>query len=271
MNEFARALQKVLVHEGGYVNHPKDPGGATNQGVTQRVYDAYRVSIKQPKRSVREMTTPERDNIYRNRYWNLVRGEDLPPGVGYAVFDGAVNSGVSQSLKWLQRALGFTGNQVDGIIGSDTLTAVVNHPDHDILISKMIAIREKFLRALKTFSTFGRGWLARIAGVKAVGQAWAMGSVGPEIHYVPNGNMKALLSDAKSPPPKAVGDAATGGGGVSVLLSQATNELTPYSNFEFVAKAIAVITVTGAVVAILGFGYRTWATRRTKALAEALS
>lgn len=266
-NEFARSLQKVLVHEGGYVNHPKDPGGATNQGVTQRVYDAYRVSIKQAKRSVREMTNAERDNIYRTRYWNLIRGDDLPSGVSYVVFDGAVNSGVSQSVKWLQRALGVTA---DGIIGTDTLTAIVNHHDHDVLIAKIINLREKFLRALKTFSTFGKGWMARINGVLKVGQAWAMGSVGPEIQYVPNGNMKAYITDAKTAPSPAIGDASTGVGGASVLISQATNELSPYANFDFVAKIIAGLTVAGLVVGVAGVGYRIWAKRRTKELNDAL-
>lgn len=268
MNEFARSLAKVLVHEGGYVNHPKDPGGATNQGVTQRVYDAYRRSIKQPARSVREMTNAERDSIYRTRYWNLVKGDDLPPGVGYTVFDGAVNSGVGQSVKWLQRALGVVA---DGIIGSDTLTALVNHPDHDRLIAKIIELREKFLRALKTFSTFGKGWLSRIAGVKKVGQAWAMGSVGPEIQYVPNGNMKAYIEDAKSPPSKAVADASAGVGGASVLISQTTNELSPYAEIPFVAKAIATLTIAGLVVGLGGYAYRKWAEKRTRELAEALA
>lgn len=267
IDEFKRSISKVLVHEGGYVDHPLDPGGATNRGVTQRVYDAFRLAAKQVKRSVRLITEDEVFAIYRTRYWNLIKGDSLPPGVGYVVFDGAVNSGVKQSVLWLQRALGI---RADGVVGPDTINATNDYPDHDRLIAKIIERREKFLRALKTFKTFGKGWISRINGVLAVGQAWAMGSVGPEIQFVVNGNAKARIEDAKSPPPKAVGDATTGVGGASVVISQATDQLSPFANIEFVAKVIAGLTVVGAVVTIGGIAYRVWANKKSKELNDAL-
>lgn len=267
LDEFKRSVTKVLVHEGGYVNHKEDPGGATNKGVTQRVYDAFRLSAKQVKRSVKLITEDEIFAIYRTRYWNLIKGDSLPPGVGYVVFDGAVNSGVKQSVLWLQRALGI---RADGVVGPDTINATNDYPDHDVLIRKIIDRREKFLRALTTFKTFGKGWLSRISGVLAVGQAWAMGSVGPEIQFVVNGNAKARIEDAKSPPSKAVGDASAGVGGASVVISQATEQLTPYTNIEFVAKAVAVLTIVGAAVTIGGFAYRAWASKKSKELNDAL-
>lgn len=267
MNEFEKSLAKVLVHEGGYVNHPKDPGGATNQGVTQRVYDDYRRSAKLLLQSVKLMANSERDVIYRMRYWALAKCDVLPVGVSYVVFDGAVNSGVAQSAKWLQRALGV---KADGVIGVETLNAVRSHENHDQLIAKIVALREQFLRALKTWKVFGKGWMARLRGVLAVGQAWAMGDVGPEIAFVEGGQAKALLADAKKAPPKAPGDLAAGGGSISVLISQATEQLTPLSSIEFVAKAVTVLTAVGVVVAVTGGAYRWWAKQRADHLAEAL-
>lgn len=268
MSEFQRALAKVLVHEGGYVNHPKDPGGATNFGITQRVYDDYRRAIGQRAQPVKAITTVERDAIYRQRYWALVKGDSLPPGVSYVVFDGAVNSGVAQSVKWLQRALGNV--KVDGVIGQETLVAVRSHHDHDALIRGIIDRRMAFLRALKTWGTFGKGWTRRVDGVLAVGQAWAMGSVGPEISFVPDGNIKARLADAKAAPSTAPGDAIAGGGTAGTILTQATEQLTPLANIEFVAKAITVLTAAGVVVAVGGIAWRWWAKRRGDQLADAL-
>ena len=266
--EFKRSLAKVLVHEGGYVNHPKDPGGATLQGVTQRVYDDYRRSAKLPVRPVRQMGESERDVIYRARYWDLIKGDRLPAGVSYVVFDGAVNSGVSRSVKWLQAALGVNA---DGVIGMETLTRLGEVQDHDVLIGKILDRRMAFLKALTTWKTFGKGWTGRVNGVRSVGQAWAKGSVGPEIAYVLGGEAKARIEDAKKAPSKAAGDMAVGGGTVSTVLTQATDQLTPLANVEFVAKAVAVLTAVGVVVAIGGVAYRIWAKRKADQLAEALA
>lgn len=268
MSEFTRALAKVLAHEGGYVNHPKDPGGATNFGITQRVYDDYRRSLGKRPQAVRDISTVERDDIYRARYWSLVKGDSLPPGVSYVVFDGAVNSGVAQSVKWLQRALGTV--MVDGVVGQQTLIAVRAHPDHDKLIAAIIQRRMTFLRALKTWATFGKGWTRRVNDVLSIGQAWAMGSVGPEIQYIPDGNAKARPEDAKSPPSTAPGDALAGGGTVGTILTQATEQLTPFASIDFVAKAIAVLTVAGVAVTIGGIVWRMLAKRKAEQLADAL-
>lgn len=267
MTEYERSLKKVLVHEGGYVNHPKDPGGATNQGVTQRVYDDFRRQLKQAERSVKQLTAIERDAIYRQRYWNLIKGDQLPAGVSYVVFDGAVNSGVSQSVKWLQRTLGI---KADGVIGPATLTAVQGVNDHDELIARIVDRRMKFLKALKTWKTFGKGWTRRVDGVLEVGQAWAAGSVGPEIEYVPDGQQKARVEDAKKAPSTAPGDTIAGAGGIGAVIAQAQEQLTPYVNIGFVAKAAAILTIAGTVLAIGGIVYRAWASRKAKDIADAI-
>ena len=123
VDRFRDALARVLVHEGGKVDHPADPGGRTNKGVTQRVYNAWRTKSYLPLRDVYLISDLEVEAIYRFQYWDAIKGDQLPPGIGYVVLDGAVNSGPKQSAKWLQRALGFEPSQVDGMIGSVTLNA----------------------------------------------------------------------------------------------------------------------------------------------------
>ena len=268
MNEFQRCLAKLLRHEGGYVNHPNDPGGATNYGITQAVYDTWRRTMGLKLQSVKLITASERDSIYRGRYWALIKGDSLPAGVSYVVFDGAVNSGVAQSVKWLQRALGAV--KVDGVIGQETLAAVRAINDHDALIQRIIDRRMAFLRQLKTWKTFRKGWTQRVNDVLAVGQAWAMGSVGPEIEFVSGGNIKARIEDAKAAPSTAPGDVIAGGGTVGTILTQATEQLTPLTSIEFVGKAVAVLTIAGVAITLGGVAWRWWAKRRRDQLADAL-
>jgi lysozyme family protein len=100
----------VLVHEGGYSNHPADPGGATMKGVTQPVFTEWLAADGKPSRDVRTITSTEVAAIYRKRFWDIAKLDILAPGVSYVVFDGNVNSGVSQSIKWLQGALQALGS-----------------------------------------------------------------------------------------------------------------------------------------------------------------
>jgi lysozyme family protein len=170
-DEFQRSLARVLIHEGGYANNPKDPGGATMRGVTQRVYDAYRAKLGQAPRPVRQIDDAELQSIYRRNYWNVVKGDALPPGVSYVVFDGAVNSGPTQAIKWLQRALGVAD---DGIIGPATLNAAMNANAAE-LIDQISYQRLAFLKRLSTWGTFGKGWSERVADVQSTGHSWAVG------------------------------------------------------------------------------------------------
>src|SRR4051812_26899549 len=155
MSEFERSLTKVLQSEGGYSNNPKDPGGATMKGIIQRVYNDYRTRQNLPNQPVKLITDDEVAAIYRASYWDLAKCDQLPLGVSYVVFDGAVNSGVAQSVKWLQRALGVA---VDGQIGPATIAAVNTYGDPGILVDTICDRRLAFLKALKTYSTFGKGW-----------------------------------------------------------------------------------------------------------------
>lgn len=150
----------ILAYEGGYVNHPKDPGGATNQGITQKTYDAFRRRVGKPTRSVKQLEAVERDTIYRQQYWDVIRGDDLPSGVDAAVYDFAVNSGPSRAASYLQAVVGV---KQDGVIGLQTLDAV-DKMDAVIVIDKLCAARFSFLQRLKHWPTFKVGWTRRVIG-----------------------------------------------------------------------------------------------------------
>lgn len=153
---FDEAFEKLLGHEGGYVNHPDDPGGETNWGITIRVAreNGYTGAM-------REMPQAVAKDIYRKRYWAPVYGDLLPAVVRYAMFDAAVNSGVGQAARWLQRAVGVAD---DGRIGPVTLRAV-GQVSPDKLLRSMLAQRLLFMTNLTGWGSFGRGWARRIASL----------------------------------------------------------------------------------------------------------
>jgi lysozyme family protein len=168
---FKPSLASVLVHEGGYSNHPKDPGGATMKGVTQRVYDAYRRNAGKELQTVRNIFPDEVEAIYYQQYWLAVRADNLPSGLDYAVFDYAVNSGPSRAIKHLQEVLGVTA---DGIMGNVTI-ARASEPVIKDKIRALCERRMLFLKGLPTWGTFGKGWSRRVDGVlsKATGMVSA--------------------------------------------------------------------------------------------------
>ena len=168
IDRFTQCLPLVLVHEGGYVNHPKDPGGATNKGITQKTYDAWQRRAGKPPRSVKHIDGEEVAAIYRAQYWDKVCAGDMPAGLDYAVFDFAVNSGPSRSAKFLQEIVGVSA---DGIIGAQTLAAVDDYEPASV-ISQLCDNRLAWLKRLTTFKTFGNGWTRRVNEVK--GAALAM-------------------------------------------------------------------------------------------------
>jgi len=155
---YPQALRQVLKYEGGYVDHPKDPGGPTNKGVTQAVYDAWQKKNGLPTQSVRNISDAAVAAIYKQQYWDAISGDDLPSGVDFAVFDYAVNSGVSRAAKTLQGIVGVTQ---DGQIGPATIQATKTY-----IAMTVTNKRLAFMQSLSIWSTFGRGWSARIADVK---------------------------------------------------------------------------------------------------------
>jgi len=275
---FDRCMVALLKHEGGKVDHPKDPGGRTNMGVTQRVYDAYRARLNQRKQDVYLISNDEVRAIYRQQYWDKIKGDDLPAGVDYVVFDGAVNSGPVQSVKWLQRAINKRNVNVDGAVGAVTLSEVAKINDHDKLIADICVRRMAFLQELKTWPTFGKGWTTRVNDVRKTGQAWARGSVGPQIStaaVAEGGNARALISDAVVAPGTGAADVSTGAGlglgGISVVLEQARDSLLPMSaGSEWIGRLVAMLVVASALLTVGGLVLRYFRNRQAVARADNL-
>ena len=173
-NNFTDSLSHVLAHEGGYVDHPKDPGGATNKGVTPAVFQRY-YGESMGKDDLNAITDEQLDHIYKTGYWEKYRCGDLADGLDYVVFDQAVNSGAGRSAKWLQTVVGVP---VDGGIGPQTVAAARDNSALD-LVNAMCDERLAFMKRLKNgelWETFGRGWQARVDGVRAHGTELATGT-----------------------------------------------------------------------------------------------
>lgn len=273
---FDASLQRLLVHEGGYVNHPSDPGGETNMGVTKRTYDAYRRGLDLPVRSVKMISMAEVGDIYRKQYWDKVDGDFLPVGLDYVMLDGAANSGPSQAIKWLQRALGdkYKG-QVDGMMGQMTHDGINLYRNIDRLIAAILERRLAFMQSLKTWKTFGKGWSARVTSVRKTGQAWAHGDVGPAVVFVPSGREKARLSDAKTIPSTGAADGLVGlgmgTGGAGAAVNEARDALLPYADSSSLArKVVIVLVVAGAAITVGGAVYRFYNKRKADKLRDAL-
>lgn len=162
------ALPLVLKYEGGYVNDPDDNGGATNKGITQRVYDAYRLKKGLEVQSVKHITNTEVEEIYYDEYWVRGRCNDLPNKVAVAHFDTCVNSGIKRGSKILQKAAGVVD---DGVIGNQTLAAVKRYPE-TILMNRYLDERISFLNRIvasnPTQNKFLRGWLNRVENLRKV-------------------------------------------------------------------------------------------------------
>lgn len=272
-----RVLDMILVHEGGYSNDPQDPGGATMKGVTQRTYDAYRSRKGLAPRSVKLMEDDELREIYDQQYWDAVKADSIPSGVDYVVMDGAVNSGPKQSVIWLQRALGPTyKGSIDGMMGLQTIQAIQEFANDDLLVDRICDRRMAFLRALKTWKRFGKGWTSRVNDVRKVGKAWATGQTAPTIVAADNSNQKALASDAKQAPSTAISDAATGAGaggaGLTGTVQQLQDQLTPisYGN-DFITKVVVVLGIISAALMIGGIAYGYYQRAQAKKLADALN
>ena len=151
-DNFDECLKMLLDNEGGYVNHPKDPGGETNLGVTKRVYEKWGGT-----KDMKDLTVEDVAPIYKKEYWDKCRCDDLESGVDWAVFDWAVNSGTGRAAKAIQK---ICGAAQDGAIGPKTL-ALINTQNTEYVIEEFGKIRQDFYESLKTFDTFGKGWTRR--------------------------------------------------------------------------------------------------------------
>lgn len=154
---FEQAFEKLLGHEGGYVDHRADPGGATKYGISKRSY---------PQEDIVNLTLDRAKQIYWADFWLKARCDDIPEAIRFDVFDTAVNSGVGTAVRMVQRACGA---QADGILGPQTIAAILAMDAHR-LVKRFNGARLAFMTDLPTWPAFGRGWAKRIASNLMAGE-----------------------------------------------------------------------------------------------------
>ena len=154
---YDKCLETILHHEGGYVDHPKDPGGETNLGVTKRVYEEFGGT-----KDMKDLTVEDVAPIYKKGYWDKMKGDELPNGLDLCVFDFGVNAGPGRAAKYLQTMIGTVA---DGGIGPNTLKKVAEYVEANGIestIENFQANRQRYYEKLSTFATFGKGWTRRV-------------------------------------------------------------------------------------------------------------
>lgn len=151
MGTFTKLIERILGHEGGYVNDPADPGGETNWGISKRSY---------PSLNIKSLTRNDAINIYHKDFWLPLQADRFHDGIAYQLLDSAVNSGIGQTIRFLQRAAGVAD---DGVAGPVTLAAVAKLSESDGIML-FIAERISFMTKLKNWPNHGKGWMVRMAG-----------------------------------------------------------------------------------------------------------
>lgn len=210
-DRFPVLLPEILRHEGGYVDHPKDPGGATNLGVTIGTLSNW-LGRRATKAEVKALTPAKVAPIYRALYWDRAQAGAMWPGLDLCAFDAAVNSGVSRGVRWVQKAVGA---EQDGRPGPKTLAAVAEAGrtvDGRVqAVQAACAARMGFLRGLGHWKTFGRGWSRRVAEIEARG----VKDAGLQVELIEREALVAKKKAAKETQ-AATGTGAAGGGGVTL-------------------------------------------------------
>lgn len=194
MKNFDACLKLLLVHEGGDDDDPQDPGGRTSRGILQSEYDLFRSKGGLSQRDVWSADDSEVATLYRAQYWDKMRCDELPAGLDYCVFDYGVNSGVSRSVKLLQKIWKV---KPDGVVGPETLKVI---PLTSVrgTIEEMSDARLALLQALGTWGRFGHGWATRVADVRKASLAMATQSPAPKtpVPAQPSGGLFAALLQA---------------------------------------------------------------------------
>ena len=170
--DFLDCLELILHHEGGYVDHPDDPGGETNLGVTKKVYDAWCKEKGITPKSMRKLEVSDVQLIYKHNYWNRVNGDSMPKALALCVFDFGVNAGTGRAAKFLQKMIGTTQ---DGGIGPKTLAKLDEYIEKHGLkksVNNYQKSRQKYYEKLKHFKTFGRGWTRRVTETTSSALRW---------------------------------------------------------------------------------------------------
>lgn len=239
---YGHAMSRLLASEGGYVNHPSDPGGPTNFGITIADYRRY-VKPDATAADVRAMKAEEAKAIYREKYWNAMRCDELPAGVDYCVFDYAVNSGTGRAPKVVQRVLGIA---VTGRMDDTTLTAV-RRRDAQAVIQAICDERLRFLQGLKTWPVFGKGWSKRVGEVHLVALSLADKSAARPLHAPATPTQGKGVVPVNDAARKSSAGGAIVSGGIATQQSAANG-----------ADWLAVVIVLAVALAIAGGVWAFW-------------
>jgi lysozyme family protein len=247
---YPKSIRRLLASEGGYVNHPSDPGGPTNFGITLGDYRKY-VKADATAADVRAMRVEEAQAIYREKYWGAIRCDELPAGVDYCLFDYAVNSGTGRVPKVLQRVLGVA---VTGRVDDATLAAV-RRQDGSALIQAICDERMRFLQGLKTWPVFGKGWSKRVADVRGTALVMAGRS---------SGSTPIREAPTMSAPGKGVvpmnETARRGAAGGAI----ATGGITAQQSAASGADWITIVLIIAAAIAISAGVFALWRWRQKR-------
>ncbi len=241
-HNFDESLRRLLVHEGGYTNHPSDPGGPTNFGITIHDYRKY-VRSGATAADVRAMRLDEAKAIYREKYWNALRCDELPAGVDYAVFDYGVNSGVGRSGKVLRRALSLA--DVTSAV-SDGVVAAARGRNAAQLIAAICDERLAFLKRLRTWPVFGAGWGRRVAEVRTV--ALAMAKAKPAARPKSGAGAKAAPAAGRGEVPLNRSARNATAGGIVVAGGAAAQQAHHAGVSSVLVIVIVLVTVALAVI-----------------------
>jgi lysozyme family protein len=245
-NTYDESLRRLLVHEGGYTDHPADPGGPTNFGIT--IYD-YRKYVKPGASAVdvRAMKVDEAKAIYRAKYWDAQRCNELPAGVDYAVFDYGVNSGIGRSGKVLRRALKLPDNTSTV---NDAVIAAARAANPKVLIGAICDERLRFLQSLKTWGVFGAGWGRRVVEVKALANDFAdhaADNVGVAAPVVPPQSTPLAATPGKGVVPVASGASRGSAGAIAAAGAACVSQAHASGAHPVAILAIIVVTLALAL------------------------
>jgi lysozyme family protein len=238
------ALRRLLAHEGGYTNHPADPGGPTNFGITIYDYRKY-VKLGATAADVRGMKIEEAKAIYRAKYWDAQRCDELPAGADYAVFDYGVNSGIGRSGKVLRRCLKLP--DATSVV-NDTVIAAARAAEAKALVGAICDERLRFLQSLKTWSVFGGGWGRRVSEVRSAALAMASGAPSPALQTSRAGG-RAVVPVAKTAQQGSAGAVAAAG-------AAAANQAHASGASAAAIAGILVLTVAFAIAGWLFWYWR---------------
>lgn len=281
MGDFSTCVKFSLSDsiEGGYVNHPKDPGGATMRGVTQGKYHEWLRKKGRALKPVRGITHEEVLQLYREEFWDLIQGDKLPSGIDLVTFDYAINSGVQRAVKSLQAALGLVGDKNDGVVGAQTISAAKEAFDLDAdldVIDKILDERLAFMKRARNrksgallWDTFGGGWGKRIGLAKSEAHRLeALADIAQKASRHERENSPTTIipvdpvsynpakAEAAVPPPEPARKAGNSGAWAGGLAA-AGAAMTFAKEFKVLVDGTLPATILGGVVllAAAGFGY----------------